>query len=93
MDRELRELHQGALAEQRALIPDPDPTPEPEPARSERTQVDLEGEALPPVPRLSCEGRAGARHDTVTMSITRATPLELWCPRCDTRISVEEIDR
>lgn len=55
-------------------------------------QVDLSGETLPPVPRLSCEGRAGARHPPMALSIARATPLELWCPRCEARFRIEEVE-
>ena len=56
-------------------------------------QMDLEGEALPPVPTLACEGRAGGRHEPIIMSIARAAPLELLCPRCEARFRIEEIDR
>lgn len=56
-------------------------------------QVDLEGEALPPIPRLCCEGRAGARHEPMSMSVARAAPLIMTCPRCDARFRIEEIER
>jgi hypothetical protein len=51
---------------------------------SDRTdQVDLAGKTLPLVSRLSCEGLAGRRYPAMALSIARAAPLVLWCPRCE----------
>lgn len=56
-------------------------------------QVDLEGESLPPVPLLCCEGRAGRRHEPASMSVSRTAPLEMACPQCGARFRIEEESR